>query len=136
MEYKENKGIKDFTSLNKEETKESFSVKEKESQLILLNEKILEIHNQITSFPDILSKFGMTAKSENMAHLREEYTKLNNEKQSIEKSLKNHINQPLREKKELIAEQELELYPEKKSLFKRLKELFSFRDHKDTKNIA
>ncbi|MDD4409134.1 MAG: hypothetical protein PHW52_00595 [Candidatus Pacebacteria bacterium] len=109
---------------------------EKFEQLNQLSQKIQNMRNEMTSFPDLLSKFGLSPKAENRAQMNEEFRRLTSEYQTLKESLRNPFNDVISSKKEEIDAKEASLYPEKKSLFKRLKELFVLKTPFRSKDVA
>jgi hypothetical protein len=87
---------------------------------------IQEKQNELSSFPDLLSKFGLSADKAQKAQAREEYAQMVAEYETLKKALEKPIKEAVNTSKKDIEVKEMDLYPEKKSLFKRLKELFSF----------
>lgn len=87
---------------------------------------IQEKQNELSSFPDLLSKFGLSTDKSQKVRAREEYSQMVAEYETLKKTLERPVKEAMDTSKRDIEAKEKDLYPEKKSLFRRLKELFSF----------
>lgn len=109
---------------------------DKNKELAVLGQKLKALHDKITEFPDISSRLGLSPSQEIKTQTKEEYKKLYSEYQTLKESIKNPINECINSSKKDIDKEEASLYPEKKSLFQRIKEAFSLRTRSDSRNVS
>jgi hemerythrin-like domain-containing protein len=108
----------------------------KNKELAVLGQKLKIMHDKITEFPDLSSHLGLSPSQKVKTQLREEYRKLYSEYQALKESIKNPINECINSSKKDIDKEEASLYPEKKSLFQKIKEAFSLRTRSDSRNVS
>lgn len=102
---------------------------ETKERLLRVEQKMQKIRDQLTDFPDLLSKFNLMPNNEIKTRLRNELKGLEEQQITLKKSLGEPIENVIKSSKKKIDD-EAGLYPEKMTLLKRLKGLFDFKTPK------